>query len=434
MNDSAALRENSLNELTVLFEVSTIIYTRTSISEFYFENEINKPPYGSFILIDDGKLDQIGLQSGSNGVIYFTNSTDTTAMKRMALPVYLTEVSLIDRKDFITYYRIKWTAGTIDQLIVKPGNVIKQSNSTDALAKVFQNVPGTTVTPFSGTNRPSDNMNWLTVNKNMWQQLEIISSKSFMSNDYIFWCWDDVNNTFRISSINTEFKNNDVNLAIRSFDALNSTNAALQVSNKNGIVIWKFADYKKYNTLGSSYKKLFPNVAFLGVPTGVIVNGAISSTNFFALLNALNDTKLTDVLNQTGLGSSTAVFGNLQIRKHTLNGHDLYSIADIYRDYKIATYAKSFFCQLYNVVGPQLGSYISIFQTTNSSETGMIIDNRFSDRYFIKRKTIYYKGNYTSKAGVAVNTPTNYITTLELVSDNYADGISNIQGILNKAT
>lgn len=430
VNSSAGLRENSFNELNILFEVSNIVFSKTSISEFTYSNQLNKPPYGNFVLKDNGQLDEQGLQSGTFGFLYFTNSSDTDQLKRMILPIYIEYVEVIDKIDLFTYYQIKWVAGSLNQLNVRQNDIIAQSNSTDALRKIFE-LRELQLQPHAGI-RPSDTMNWLVVNQNMWEQLESISSRSFIPNDLIYWCWDDVDSQFKISTYKTEFTKADTTLLVRDFDSLTNTSDAVQFTEKGNVGIWKYTNYKKFNSLGSSYKNLFPNVSFLGIPSGIIKSGGIKRDNFISLLKSLQDTKIEEILSVTGINSRDAVFGDLILRKHSINGHDLYSFADIYRKYKEETYAKTFICQLYNTVGPKLGSCVSVLNVFNTSEGNLDTDLKFSDKYIIKRKLIQYDGKATNKIGRTFDAATNYVTTLFLVSDNYGNGDEHINRLLDK--
>lgn len=426
---SASVRENSFNELNVLVEINKFVYTRTSLSEFVYENEINKQPHGSFILKDSGQLDESMLQSGSYGILYFTNTSDRNELKRMAMPIYIEESEFINKVDIFIYYKIKWKAGSIQQQSIRDNDVIAQSNSTDAIRKIFE-LRDVEVEPYSGS-RPTDNMNWILTNKNMWQQLESVVNRSILPNDYIFWAWDEVNNNFRVSSLLKEFSTSSEQLIIRSIDALASTSDVREIT-KNNISIWRYNEYKKNNILGSSYKSIFPNVSFLSVPGGTIQNGSIRSQNFITLLTNLNDNKIQDVLEQTEIDPNNAKFGDLIIRKQSINGHKLYSIADIYRDYKVSTYAKIFICRIYNSVGPKVGSSVSLLHMYNTSEGKLEIDYNYSDKYFIKKKIVQYDGVSTNNVGRKLDAVTNYVTTLFLASDNYGENRKYIEGVLER--
>lgn len=435
MNTSASLRTNSRNDLNIVFECAGQLFTTSMISDFTYENEINIKPHGTFILKDVGNLSTIGLQSGSYGFLYFTNTSDGVEEKTMSLPIYLDDVENFDKNNQFFRYKVKWSAGNLKQMNVRQSDVISQSNSTDALKKIFD-LREATVAPYNGATKPTDNMNWIVVNQDMWQQLQSIVSKSFLPNDFIYWVWDDVNNKFKISSIATEFNKKDSYLLIRDVDVINSTIDATQIIGQNELIIWRYDAYKKFSVLGSLYKKLFPNVSFLGVPTGIIKSGGIKRQNFMTLLKTIRDNKLSDVLSQTGLGDDGAVFGELQIRKQHLNGHDLYAFADIYRDYKISTYAKMFMSQLYNSVGPPIGTYVSVFNVDNTTNSSGVVevDNKFSDRYMVVKKIIQYKGKTNSSMGKEIDASTNFSTTLFLASDNYLDGFDNVSKLLKKVS
>lgn len=433
MTSTATIKTNSRNDLNIIFECSGQVYTTSLISEFTYENELNIRPYGSFILKDNGEFKEIGLRSGSFGFLYFTNTSDGVEEKTMTLPIYLENVDNFDKVNQFSKYKIKWSAGTLNQINVNRGDVIKQANSTDALRKIFDN-RNSNVIPFSGLSKPTDNMNWIIVNQDMWKQLDSVVNKSFLANDYIFWVWDDVNNKFKISSISTEYNKKDTYLFKQDPNIINSTIDSTYIIGNNELTIFSYNTHKKFNVLGSHHKKLFPNISFLGIPSNDIKSGSISNQNFITLLKSLRDTKLYDILKETGLESQNAIFGELQLRKQHLNGHNLYAFSDIYRNYKISTYAKMFMVQIYNTIGPPIGNYVSVANVnSNSSAVGILdIDKRFSDRYIIVKKIIQYSGQTITAHGKEVDASTNFITTMFLASDNYSDGFDNISELFDR--
>lgn len=431
MTNTAPQKTNTKDDLGIIFECNGYIFTNSLIYDFIYENELNTRPKGSFILKDDGTLGEVGLPSGSFGFIYFTNTKDGVEEKSMSLPIYIDDVENFERVNQFFRYKIKWSAGNLNQLHINQGDVVKQSNSVDAIRKILE-VRNSNVMPFQGSPKPTDNMNWLVVNKDMWKQLGSIVDRSFLSNDYIFWAWDDVNNRFNISSILTEFTKKDSYLFIRDINTISTTTDSIQIIGSNELTIWRYDTFKKFSILGSRYKKLFPNVSFLGIPNTEIRSVAIRQQNFVNLLKSLKDTKLNDVLKETKLSEDNATFGDLQIRKQNLNGHDLYSFSDIYRDYKYSTYSKMFMVKIHNTVGPPIGSYVSIYNinNTNSVSGNVEIDKRFSDRYIIVKKIIEYKGKTLSANGKEILSATNVVTTIFLASDNYNDGIDYVSPLI----
>lgn len=430
MNTSAANQQNDPSDLNVLFEVGGKIFDKASISQFVFENELNVRPFGSFVLKDIGDLLSVGLESGSYGYIYFTNTGDDDTKKSMALPIYLLSVETIDKVGIFFYYRISFVAGNLDQMKIKTGDVFLNSNSVDALRKICE-VSKSEVTPYSGSSIPTDTMNWILVHQDTWSQLDMVVKRSFLADDFIYWVWDDVNNSFVISSANTEKKKTTKHLLVKSMDTVNPTDRAKEIFESPERVMWRYGAYKKTNQLGSMYTRLFPNVSFLGTPSENIRSVGIRKKNFISLLKSIKDTKIDEILAITGLNQDEAVYGDLQLRKQNLNGHDLYSFADIYREYKIATYSKVFVCQITNSVGPSLGSFVTAINWENSSLGNFDLDKKFSDKYMVLKKKVEYLGKTTTKAGKPIDGKTNFITTLVLVSDNFGDGTDHINTVQN---
>ena len=104
----------------------------------------------------------------------------------------------------------------------------------------------------------------------------------------------------------------------------------------------------------------------------------------------------------------------------------MYSFADTYREYKLATHAKRVELQIYNNLGPPLGSKVSFIKTSDAYKSGdASYDKVVSDKYILIEKVISYN---VKKANVAGGNETmassNFITKLTLISDNFTTDIT----------
>jgi hypothetical protein len=78
-------------------------------------------------------------------------------------------------------------------------------------------------------------------------------------------------------------------------------------------------------------------------------------------LQSNGDTSKSTILEQTGMKDKNAVYGDLRIiRNYPNNTHKMYSLAHTIREYYISTYAKNVHMYLYNTLGPEIGSKVSV--------------------------------------------------------------------------
>jgi len=267
---------------------------------------------------------------------------------------------------------------------------------------------------------PTDNMNWITPQSNLWDQLDAVVQRSYRNNDYIFWSWDDVNDTFKISSFDIEKKLDNKYILMESDNAVGSTNTSKALSTKGDFTIWYYDNVQKMNRLGINYTKIFPNIAFSGIIEGELESSGFRQVSFIDMLKERGDDKIEEILAYED--GQPLSYGDLVIKRHWPNNvHKMYSFSDIYRDYKLGVYAKRVEVQIYNNVGPPLGSKVTFIKTSDGFKTGdTSYDKTFSDEYIIIEKVITY--NAKSPTVTASNekmTSANFITKLTLASDNF---------------
>ena len=136
----------------------------------------------------------------------------------------------------------------------------------------------------------------------------------------------------------------------------------------------------------------------------------------------MGDDKQSEIQNITDLKDPNDVFGDLQVRRHWPNNtHKMYSLSDVYRDYKMATYGKVMYVRIYNTIGPAIGTKASILALNNDLKVrGANIDTTYTDTYILAEKQIRFttvERNTTGRLKGSGNDE--MVTILKFVSDNY---------------
>jgi len=423
---------NLSSELNIIVQFGDVIFTHADLLNFSLNNKLNERPFGEFTLVDRNS-DFVKTKSGDFGAVFFSNTSDGKGEKVGLLEFIVDELVQETIVASNTIYKIKWSAGNKQQL--KKHTRAFSGISIDAVDEVFSFYDTSNITYPAGAPRPTDVMTWRNIQEDMWQQLDTIIEKSFLRNDYLFWAWDEVNNTFRVSSLRTEASAQDRYIIIQSSDALTSTEAGKVFLENPDTTIWQYSRHKRLNDLGKNRDKLFPNVAFSGIRDADILTADMKQATFSEFLREVGDDKQDEVLESTGLDEDTDVFGELDVRRHWPNNiHKLYSFADIYRDYKLATYPKIIFVQLHNNVGPPIGSKVTLIKMGDDYKVaGLSLDEEFSDSFIVFQKLITYTpvNKLTSKGGANKNEA--IVITLKLISDNFAgNGVEHVTQVFEQ--
>jgi len=414
-----AATTNLDSELNIVIQFGEILITHADLLRFEYSNAINTVPSGQFTLIDKNS-DFVKAKSGDFGRIIFTNTTDVATDKFSSIEFIVDDIIQEDVVAANSVYRLMWSAGNKAQLKKKTRSF--SGNSVDAMAEVF-NIMEIENNPYpSDASKPTDRMVWRNIQENMWDQLDTIVSKSFLKNDYLFWAWDDVNNKFKISSLGLEKEYEDRFILTQSSESVTSTSAGKAFLDNPNFTIWQYDKQKTMNDLGKHREKLFPNVSFSGIRGSKLLTAGVKQASFSELLTEMGDIKQNEVMEASGLDDKTDTFGNLKIKRHWPNNtHNLYSFADIYRNYKISTYAKIIMVQTYNNVGPALGSKVSVIKMGDDYRIrGLSLDVDFSDAFIVQEKLISYNPVTDLSPTGPKNVNLEFVTTLKLVSDNFA--------------
>ena len=429
-NLSSALRGNTLNDMGIILSIQVttedlITFSHASLKNFVYVNGFNRKPTGSFQLMDVGDLRDYGLVSGMYATLTFTGTSDLGDETKLSkLDIYIDLCESIGESSSGDIYKINWSAGSVFTRS-KNDNIYPSKNSIVAMKDIFNDYGIGAEVKIEET-ETTDVMNWLTVKDDMWGKLDTVVSRSYKNNDFMYWVYDDVNSRYVVSSLNTEILNSKTYMFYPNESGLNTTGVGKYT--KDDITYYPYMRFSKANHLGRVYSDLFPNIAFIGFPneleSGEIDQGNIDSLSFMELLENLGDIKYSEILKQLSIDQVGATFGDYSIKYHNKNGHNIYSIAEIYRNYKMATYSKTLSITLVNQVGPPIGSTcISVVYKSGRSLNSMTeVDEKFTDKYIVASKRIEYSGSKISKTGNETSGPSPYITTLILISDYYGKG------------
>jgi len=420
MAAGTAVRSSFLGDLAVIVTIDDVKFSHTDIIDMVFLNRLNEQPSGYFRIMDS-RSQFVKPMSNTYGTIVFTNTSDSLGKKMSALDFNITDMKTERVEAGNAQYLIHWKAGV--NIHNKKITRTYKGNSIKVMADIFAMANVSNKIKFPTTlSQPVDDMNWITPQSNMWEQLDTVVSKSYRQNDYIFWAWDDVNNTFKISSFQVEKQLADRYLIIESDKAIGSTKDAMAITKDDSLTIWQFDNSQSMNRLGLDKEKIFPNIAFSGIVDGDVKSTGFRQKSFVEILkDNVKDDKIEEIIAFEETDEIT--YGDLILRRHWINNtHKMYSFADTYRDYKLATHAKQVETQIYNNMGPPLGSKVTFLKADNSYRSGSVgYDKLFSDKYIIIEKVLTYnvKSPNISSGGTTM-TSANFIMKLKLVSDNFS--------------
>lgn len=416
--------------LGIIIQFDSVVFTSASLLKFTYANMINAMPSGEFIL-NDNNSDLLNTGSGGYGQFYFTNTSDNNTAKASALHFIIDEMDQIDISGSNTTYRIKWSAGNPSALTNKTR--VFKGTSLEAMMDTCEKhnylaIENLTDLEFD---KPSDSMSWRFIQDDMWSALNEVVTHSYIKNDYLFWVYDDVNNYMRISSFNLEYALNDKHLFIYSENAYTATSESKVAIDDPDITIWTYDGNRRVNTLGRDRNKLFPNVSFSGVVDTNIEQAGFRKTCFSSVLKSMGDDKQEELKTVIG-ASDDEVFGPLMIRRHAPNNtYKMYAIADIYREYRLATYGKVIYIKVHNSIGPPIGSTAIITALGNDYKVrSNSFDNTYSDRYILINKWIEFSTVKPTTTAKILPTGTQETTTiLTYVSNNY--GTTGFENVLD---
>lgn len=421
-------------DVKILITLKNLAFTSMSILRFDVFNAMNTIPTGEFVLADKGS-DFVIANSGDYGVIYFTDTSDTNMEKASAIPFIIDEMTQVEQSGADTAYKIKWTAGTKESL--RNSTRAFKGTSLEALVDICEYHDYKALDLLSKTDfeKPSDSMTWRYIQDSMWESFDTVISKSYMKNDFLFWAFDDVNNCIKISTLNLERALDNSHLFMFADNASSSKSEVKKRLTEPAVTIWTYNGDSRANELGKNRKKLFPNISFSGVGDTDLNQAGFRKGCFSSVLKSMGDDKQSEIQDITDLKDPNDVFGDLQVRRHWPNNtHKMYSLSDVYRDYKMATYGKVMYVRVYNTIGPAIGTKASILALNNDLKVrGANVDTTYTDTYILAEKQIRFttvERNNTGRLKGSGNDE--MVTILKFVSDNYGtSGLEDTMKFIN---
>ncbi len=414
-------RTDTGSNLGLMLAMDENIFTHASVSNFTMSNIINMKPICDLSVIDTQssfvRERSLGFLS-----IYLTNTTDDVTEKSSRLAGIIDDIENEKQVSGNSVQRIKWSAGTESQLI----NNTKAWNgsSSEVLGKIFEERNTSVNNMTTGNIDATDNMWWRFPQDTMWESLESCVKHSYIRDDYLFWAWDDVNDNYKVSSFNLEMAQSDRYILVESESAKTSTAAGLALLDNPKVSVWSFDNRIKRNELGKNRDKLFPNLHFAGTREGEYKDASIQKGCFSEVLADMGDMSQQTIAQATDIKDPLTTFGPRIVKRHWPNNtHKYYSLAEMYREYKLATYGKVIYVQLYNQVGPPIGSKVTVLTAGNDYKTrGFSLDRFASDKYILVEK--YFDWGTEKPNRILKTSPVSseWVTTLKLVSNNITDG------------
>jgi len=416
----ANTRTEAGGNLGLMLGTDDVVFTHANTSEFEFINMLNARPLSSFSLIDSQssfmRTRSLGLFS-----VYFTNTTDDITAKASGISGIIDDISNKNTISGSSEFDIEWSAGNIEQLKVETN--AWNGSSVDILSEIFNNRQTGHQNKAIGNVDVADNMWWRSAQNDMWEDLDACVSHSHIRDDYLFWVWDDVNGTYKVSTFNLEMAQEDRYVLIEGNVADSSTPAGIAHYDNPKLSAWSFSKHIKKNELGINRDKLFPNLYIEG-DGGTGKSIAVNKGCFSSVLADMGDTSKETISEATDIEDPLTTFGPRKVTRHWPNNtHKFYSLAEMYRQYKLATYGKVMYIQLHNQVGPPMGSKVSVLTAGNDFKVrGMNMDRFFSDKYIVAEKK--FNWSTTTLDGMYNEKPTTgkWTTTIKLISNNVNDG------------
>lgn len=438
---AGSIRDNSFSDLNIIFRVNGVTFTHTNMSAFTILNTINAAPQGQFNLLDDTNSITTE-ESGLEAELIFTNTSVDNQSSESRLVITIDDVfDISPANGNNTTYTIIWTAGSANMLDHKTKAFTGTSvNAMYQVLKYF-NVPDSIFPYPDNAVKLTDTMTWRLISDDMWGMLNNIVKNSHINDDYIYWCWDDITNSYKISSFGISKSQDDRYIIAHDENSVSSAVNSKIIFNNPEFVLWRFDTVNKRNRVGKNRAQLKPNVSFSVNEGTKLVDGKFGDACFNKTVTSMepNRTDVTKSTIATVNGKSgfseNGTYAPLEVKRHYKNNvHNLYAFGKTYREYKYATYAKEIAVALYNTMGPPLGSKVTVIVPSKDYKTsGHVLDLRYSDSYIVVAKQIDYATVDLDKMGRERPSANNVVTKLVLVSDNFnGDGTEHLSELANR--
>lgn len=414
-----------------------VVLSDSEILKFQYINKINTPPKGEMEIIDRGSQFEIPT-SGTQGKIWFKNTSDTDVDKASIIYFTIDTIVKNPREGTNATYTITWTNGILKSL-GKQTYAVK-GNSIDAImqsAEKYSYKFEDGITPKGGT-KPTDVMVWRYIGNTMWMSLDETIQHSHIKDDYMFWYFDDVNSVYKISTLKLEDGNASKHVMVYNENASSGQDDAVMYKKDLGVTLWAYTNVTMSNTFGADRDKLFPMVVFSGITEGDINKAECSSECFSSVLKTSGDNSQEAISKHMGIEGPQKYGEVKHVRNYPNNTHKMYSLAPVFRDYKISSYGKCLTVVLKGTIGPSLGSKVSVLCLNNDAkQKGDTTFNKiYSDEYILVEKNMsYLTVKKTALGKEAGNGSADVHTVLRFVSNRLGDErFKDVYDFMNKIT
>lgn len=386
-------QHNLSTDFNIAISIKDNIYFQTEFLSFDFVTKLNEAPTGELVLIDRNGEGIHGDEAGNYMKIEFNNVSDKKETKSSIITCFIDYVDEIDGDTANTTYKIGFTAGSAKLLnrITKAYTGTSISAMEEAYSAFgVSDVMG--LTAFPDSVKLTDTMTWRVVAENLWEQFNSIVSKSYIDNDYVYWVWDEVSNSVKISSLGISSALPDKYVLMQDDNAMRSSKLSKYIHENPDYTVWYFDGIRRSGYIGKNREALKPNTSLGIIDATKQVSGNVRAECFTETMKSMGDKKGDELQSNTTM-SNGSVFGNLKVVRHNKNNtHNMYSVAETVRQYVMGTYAKKLAVTIYNTSGPPIGSKVSVLCVPNNYRTGIDtrLDKVYSDNYILVEKHIHY--------------------------------------------
>lgn len=425
--------DSSSNDFIIFAMIGDRVFSQSEFISFTLSIAINKAPTGELVLLVRNGIGLSPSDAGNLLLLELNNVSDEKIEKSSSLMCIIDSVEEKESNAENNVYSVKFTAGTPEMLSKK--TAAYTGTSTSALEDIYAkfevaNSNSMKLVPLNSSIKFADSMTWRCASDNFWEQMNVVTSRSYRENDYLFWLWDDVNDSITISTLQNASGLPDRYVFLQSDDSLGATDVVKRISENPDYTVWKISEFKRGNNIGQSKEKLFPNTSLGATSSTKQVTGEIRGTCFSSAMNSMGNTSGKDIEEKTALAKGSNYAELKVVRQNPNNTHNMYAVADTVRDYVMATYAKRVKTIMFNNPGPPVGSKVLFICVNNNAKTGTteVVDPLYSDSYIVTAKHITYTSVGVDKIGRIAPETAKQRTVIELISNNFeSNGLEKIE-------
>lgn len=398
------------------------------VSEFTMEFPLNGFPYGEFTVTLPTSF-TVKIKSGIYGALTFIDSGHSY-FENSSIPLYIVSARRMVRNDNMMEYSCKFIVGT-PVTMCRHTMAVPACTSVDAFVNAFKSagIEGMEdrLTP-AGVS-PVDSMVWRFVNADCAEIGNDIVGHSCIPGEYSVWGYNERTGNIFITGYSTAIKNC-VDYMLYSPNAKQATGGNCIVESSTGKTLWLYGNERKGNVQGELREAMFPDIVTSSVTAGEASISSCKCDCFGELASQVGAKNNDTVREEYGLSNDNKadnndVYGELVVVSDFPNNtHKYYPVAEMLRGRLAAEYGKVMFVDIYNDVGPVVGTGVALFTLMpDFGANGPATDMTFTDRYVVVSKKVTRKSMMSGGIIGSANpdeTPV-MVTTLTLVSNGSGD-------------